>query len=114
MSRFPIKKVTPETGLKQACLKYLRYRYGSRFWSVNVPGGVMTRPGTPDTLACLKNDQGMGIFVALEFKNGSKGKVSPVQQDTLFRIHEAGGIALVIRTVEDCIEYFRRIDGFHR
>lgn len=111
MRTFGQRKISPETGLKKACLHYLSLKYGSRFWYVNIIGGLGTRPGTPDTLACLKVNDGPGIFVALEFKNGNKGRVSPVQQETLFRIHEAGGIALVIRTVEECVEYFRRFEG---
>lgn len=107
-----MKKVTPETSLKRACLQYLQYRYGFRFWYVNIPGGVMTRPGTPDTLACLQiKDDYPGLFLALEFKNGTRGRVSPAQAETLIRIKKAGGIGLVIRNIDECIEFFKKFEG---
>jgi hypothetical protein len=95
-------KITPETALKRACLQYLKLRFGERFWFVNIIGGLGIRPGTPDTLACLD-----GHFVAIEFKNGERGRVSPAQQQVIGEIKTAHGEAYVIRSVEECVEMFR-------
>jgi hypothetical protein len=99
------RRITPETSLKKTCLEYLRLKYGTSLWYVNVPGGVMTRPGTPDTLICLN-----GQFISIEFKNGDKGKLTPAQEDTLWKIIDSGGIALVVRSFDDCEEKFKKID----
>ena len=109
MNRFQTKKINPETAIKKACLQYLKVKYGVRFWYVNVIGGLGIRPGTPDTLACLD-----GRFIGLEFKNGDKGKLTDYQKNALFAIHEAGGQALVIRSIDDCIEQFRRFEGIQK
>lgn len=100
------KKINPETAIKKACLQYLSVKYGRRFWYVNIIGGLGIRPGTPDTLACLD-----GRFVGLEFKNGNKGRLTEYQKNTLFKINEAGGKALVVRSIEDCIAQFKDFEG---
>jgi hypothetical protein len=100
--RFQSRKVNPETEIKRACLQYLKYRYGVRFWHVNIIGGLGIRPGTPDTLAVLD-----GKFFGIEFKNRDRGKLTDNQRIALEQIREAGGIALVIRSVDQCIEFFK-------
>jgi Holliday junction resolvase len=96
------RRLTPETSLKKTCREYLYLKYGRRIWMVNIPGSAMIRSGTPDTLACLD-----GVFLGIEFKNGAKGRLSQTQEDTLNEIKFAGGNAIVIRSTEDCIEYFQ-------
>ena len=96
------RKTTPETALKRACIQYLQAKYGRRFWYVNVIGGLGIRPGTPDTLACLD-----GRFIGMEFKNGAKGKLTENQETALRAIKEAGGVALVVRSIDGCIEHFK-------
>lgn len=97
-----LKKITPETAIKRACLQYLKARYGRRLWYVNVIGGLGIRPGTPDTLICLD-----GRFVSIEFKNGNKGRVSDYQKQALEEIGAAGGTALIIRSIDECISVFK-------
>jgi hypothetical protein len=98
----PSKKIGPETQIKRACLQYLKYRYGSRLWYVNIVGGLGIRPGTPDTLAVLD-----GKFIGIEFKAGDRGKLSDYQREALRQIEEAGGIGLVIRSLDQCMEFFK-------
>lgn len=100
------KKNNPETQIKKACLQYLKVKYGQRFYFVNIIGGLGIRPGTPDTLACLN-----GRFIAIEFKNGDMGRVTDYQEQALFDINQAGGIGVVIRSVDQCIEFFKEISG---
>jgi len=60
-----------------------------------------SKAGTPDLLVCLK---GSGRFVALEVKRPKGGVVSPLQKHHIGKIQEAGGIAAVVRSVEDVKE----------
>ena len=55
------------------------------------------RSGTPDIIACIG-----GRFVALEVKT-IKGQPSPIQVVQMQRIRDAGGIAEVVRSVEDVL-----------
>ena len=103
--RFSTKKVNPETVIKKSCLKYLQARYGRRFWFVNIIGGLGIRPGTPDTLICLD-----GKFISIEFKQ-PKGRLTPYQETALDNIFAAGGLALVIRSIDECIAIFKGIEG---
>ena len=103
--RFTAKKVNPETHIKRACLQCLQYQFGPRLWFVNIIGGLGIRPGTPDTLLCLD-----GKFIAIEFKRPG-GRLRPTQESTLLAIVRAGGIALVIDSVDECIEAFKQFKG---
>ena len=58
---------------------------------INIPGSVMIRRGTPDTIACLG-----GKFLGIEFKSGAKGKLSDDQHITAAGIVGAGGNMLDI------------------
>lgn len=100
----PLKKLTPETALKKACLQYLSYKYGRRFWYCNIIGGLGIRPGTPDTLASLD-----GKFIGIEFKNGDRGRLTDYQRKTLQDINQSGGVALVIRSLDECIAQFKSL-----
>jgi hypothetical protein len=60
-----------------------------------------SKAGTPDLLVCLK---GSGRFVALEVKRPKGGVVSPLQKHHIGKIQEAGGIAAVVRSVDDVKE----------
>jgi len=53
------------------------------------------RKGTPDVLACVN-----GRFVALEVKTPT-GRVDPLQTYQLDCITAAGGVAHVVRSVDD-------------
>lgn len=106
--RYP-KPIKPEAALKRACLQYLKAKYGRRIWYFSVRGGIGQRPGIPDVMAIL-DGRGFG----LEFKNGNKGRISDYQKEELAGITAAGGVALVIREIDDCIDYFKGLDGMQR
>lgn len=54
-------------------------------------GCAFTRAGVPDLLCCVN-----GRFVAVEIK-AENGKPSLLQLEEISKVHEAGGVALVIR-----------------
>lgn len=60
-------------------------------------GGPFTPAGIPDLICCFR-----GRFIALEVKLPHKSsKPSDIQLKTIDRIREAGGIAAVVRSVEE-------------
>lgn len=67
--------------LKKEGIWYVKY------WG----GGVYTRTGVPDILACAG-----GRFLAIEVKSDS-GKLSPEQQEQMALIRQAGGECIVSR-----------------
>ena len=55
-----------------------------------------SKAGCPDLIVCAH-----GRFVALEVKRPSGGVVSPLQKHHIEKIQKAGGIAGVVRSLED-------------
>lgn len=67
--------------LKDKCFCYKNYGFGNA--------------GIPDIICCYK-----GQFLALEVKT-EKGKVSEIQKVMIKRINEAGGVAVVVRNLDE-------------
>ncbi len=61
-------------------------------------GGLYGTAGVPDIICCYK-----GRFIALEVK-APDGKPTALQEATINRIREAGGVAEVVRSVEEVKE----------
>ncbi len=59
-------------------------------------------PGVSDILAVLPG----GRFLAVEVK-APKGKVSPLQQQFIDAVNQAGGLAFVARSVEEVIRILK-------
>lgn len=78
---------TPEAKVKAKIHKRLKE---AGAYAVNYIGGAYANNGTPDILACLG-----GKFFGIEAKAG-RGRPTALQLINLRRIHEAGGVALVI------------------
>lgn len=78
---------TPEAKVKAKIHAMLKARGA---YAVNYIGGAFANNGTPDILACVS-----GEFYAIEAKAG-KNRPTDLQLSNLRRIHEAGGVALVI------------------
>jgi len=70
------------------------------YYVMPVTGGYGSQ-GAPDFLVCLK-----GRFVGIETKAG-KGKTTALQDLNLQKIHDAGGVALVV--YEKDIESLERV-----
>lgn len=81
-----------ESALKRKVLSYLKQRYPDAY-IVKVSDRWVA--GIPDIFMCLR-----GHFVALELK-APKGVVAKIQQATLDKIDQAGGTALVVRSIDD-------------
>ncbi len=104
------KSSREEASLVKACVDYLTLQ-GHIAWRNN-SGAIFLRdkgkcrvvrlgqPGSPDVVACLKG----GYFLAIECKS-KKGKLSHSQKDFLDKISSKGGIALVIRSIDELIQY---------
>ena len=87
----------PETKLRLKIQKAVRKEYGKLVW-IEHPTAGMYGSGLLDLVGCLE-----GRFFALEVKVG-KGKATERQETTIDRILEAGGIAAVVRSVEEALD----------
>lgn len=76
-----------------AIQRYLKTLENCFFWKEH--GGLYGTAGIPDIICCLG-----GMFVAFEVKNET-GEVTRLQEATLRKIRTAGGVAVVVRSVED-------------
>jgi hypothetical protein len=74
-------------------------------FAVKIWGSPQQEKGIPDLLCCYR-----GRFIALEGKRAEDDEPSPYQQYQMKRITNAGGVALVIRTVEEAEDLLNRID----
>jgi len=97
------RKINPHTALRRACLTAAQWVLGDDFVPYNQLGGLGTRAGTPDTLACYR-----GQFLAIEYKTG-KGRLSPAQKDELERVSAAGGLTFLVRSVDDWLFILKRL-----
>ena len=82
-----------EAALIQKIRKYLATVPECFFWKEH--GGQYGTAGIPDIIVCYK-----GRFIGLEAKVG-RNNPTKLQAVTIDRINAAGGIAVVVRTVDD-------------
>jgi len=82
--------VTPEGRVKNEVKKQLKLLGAYQFWPVQTGMGAKT----VDCLACFR-----GHFIGIETKAPGK-KPTPLQETTLTKIAVAGGISLVIDSVD--------------
>lgn len=61
--------------------------------------------GVPDIICCYK-----GLFIGLELKREKGGKASGLQERKLKTINDAGGIGLIVKSLEEVETLFRLID----
>lgn len=87
---------------KEIKLYMMRHEHSPFF--LKVCGGGMQKSGIPDFLVCYK-----GMFVALEVKQ-EKGRVSNIQKACIKEIQSTGGIAEIVRSVEEVAKIFKKID----
>ena len=73
--------------------KIIKYLNGIGAFSIKTI--VTNRNGSPDLICCFK-----GRYVALEVK-AEKGTVSQLQEHNIKLIKKSGGVAAVVRSVED-------------
>lgn len=82
-----------EKDIVAAILRLLKKRPRCFAWKTH--GGMYGTAGIPDIIACVD-----GRFVALEVKQPG-GKPTRLQEITLGKIREAGGIAAVVTSVQE-------------
>ncbi len=79
----------PETKLRRKIKKGLEDEVGGEWWTVH--GGPF-QSGQPDLCGCVR-----GLYIAVEVKTDT-GRTTPLQEATIRRIMEAGGLAFVARS----------------
>ena len=93
---------TKESDIVAAILRYLKTVPGCFAWKTH--GGMYGTAGIPDIIACVE-----GRFFAFEVKTQS-GKVTPIQAATIQKILAAGGMAAVVRSVDEVRAILRQDD----
>lgn len=84
----------PEKQVENKIKNYLA-SIGAYFEKIH-GGSIYQASGIPDILACYK-----GRFIAIEVKRPEGGVTSPLQKLKLKQIEDAGGVAIVARSVEE-------------
>ena len=83
---------TPEAELKKDIKSYLD-SIGA-YWCM-IKGGAHSKPGDPDMIACVD-----GRFIGIEAKTYD-GAQSPIQKLRQRQIESAGGMYILVRSVDD-------------
>ena len=91
-----------EKDIVQSILRYLKTVPGCFTWKTH--GGMYGTAGIPDIIACVE-----GRFFAFEVKMAI-GKVTPLQAATIQKILAAGGMAAVVRSVDEVRAILRQDD----
>lgn len=82
-----------EADIVKAIMKYLKTIEGCFFWKEH--GGMYGTAGVPDIICCY-----CGRFLGFEVKT-DKGQPTKLQLATIRKINAAGGIAMVVRSVDE-------------
>ena len=88
-----------ESDIVTSILRHLKTVPGCFAWKTH--GGMYGTAGIPDIIACVE-----GRFFAFEVKTES-GKVTPLQAATIQKILTAGGMAAVVRSVDEVRAIFK-------
>ena len=92
-----------ESHVIRAIMKYLKSVPGCFCWKEH--GGMYGTAGIPDIIACIG-----GRFFAFEAKT-QDGKVTKLQEATIRKIRAAGGVASVVRSVDEVRDVIERTDA---
>ena len=82
-----------EADIVKAILKYLKTVPKCFFWKEH--GGMYGTAGIPDIIACIN-----GRFYGFEVKT-EDGRPTKLQESTIRKIKNAGGIALIVRSADE-------------
>ena len=91
-----------EKKLENQIKKYLK---DNGAYIVKYHGGTYSKSGVPDLLVCYR-----GIFLGLEIKKSSGGKVTELQEYHINQIQDAGGYASIICTMSQLFNLLSYID----
>lgn len=94
---FPVRRLfCPADMEKDIVAAILRYLKGlPRCFAWKTHGGMYGTAGIPDIIACME-----GRFYAFEVKQPS-GRLSRLQEVTLKKIEAAGGVAVMVTSVDE-------------
>ena len=82
-----------ESDIVKAILRYLKTVPGCFAWKEH--GGMYGTAGIPDVICCYN-----GRFYGFEVKT-ENGKPTKLQEVTIRKVRDAGGTAVVVRTVDE-------------
>ena len=88
-----------EAEIVRSIQRYLKTLPRCFFWKEH--GGMYGTAGIPDIIACID-----GQFFGFEVKTRT-GKPTTLQEATIRKINDAGGTALVVRSVDDVKDALR-------
>ena len=91
-----------ERDIVAAILRLLKKTPGCFCWKEH--GGMYGTAGIPDIIACIN-----GRFVAFEVKTET-GRLSKLQEVTLRRIRDAGGVAYMVRSAAEVSGILRELE----
>ena len=95
------KKTVKESVIVRSIMEYLHRVPRCFCWKEH--GGMYGTAGIPDIICCVSGD-----FFAFEVKTET-GKTTKLQEATIRKISDAGGIAVVVRSVE---EFQKTLEAF--
>lgn len=94
-----------ESVIQRGCIKYLREQGAAVY---NIAGGPYQSKATPDLLLCYR-----GHFIGLEVKQPGE-KCTKLQIRELEQIDQAGGIAAVVHSKEECAQLIKGLPELSR
>lgn len=94
-----------EKDIVNAILKYLKTVPQCFAWKEH--GGMYGTAGIPDIIVCIG-----GRFVAFEVKT-DKGKLTKLQEITIEKIQAAGGMAVMVTSVEQVENIIKNLEVEH-
>ena len=92
-----------EKKIVNSILTYLRSLPGCFCWKQH--GSPYSTIGLPDIICCIA-----GRFVAFEVKT-EDGRLTALQDRTLSRIRDAGGVAYVVRSLDEVKAILKNLEG---
>ena len=92
-----------EKDITNKILKYLRSLDKCYFFKEH--GGSYGRSGIPDIICCYQ-----GRFVAFEVKP-AHGRTTVLQDVNIKNIHKAGGLAVVVRSLDEVKSVLKELDA---
>lgn len=100
--RIATERIPLETAVQKEVLQALR-KHGGFWWKD--AAGPYQQQGIPDIIGCYR-----GVFVGVEVKRPLLGKPTPMQQQTLEKIRQAGGYAYIATSARDAETLLSVID----
>lgn len=100
-------RAQPEKKLTDKIIAALR-KEGA--FAVKIHGGTFQSRGLSDIVSCLD-----GFFISLEVKVPGKEKtVSDLQRKKLWQIYDAGGVGMMVTSVEEALRVVRDVKARKR